>query len=472
MSAISRAPLGPQMKLETHLSDQNNSWSRFMGIDQPTKPGDEPRDLEAEKQARIKRFEADKQDSKRLRGPPSGTEWSDDTNVDHARVSLHSGSTMPLKKAKCLPKNVGTQGNLAKSDSITSDCMKSQTAVKSVGDGTYSTAVNDSNATNAVSVTTLADDCESDEEEIVTVGALVGTSYALEKSYLRLTGEAKAYEVRPLAVLRQAFERLRSDKAQDLKNKGWNWLSDQLRAIRQDLQVQNIENTLTAEVYAANGLWALHYCDLGQFHQCAMQLRQLQTNKPDLFSKNDFLRSKGSEFCLLRGVYNVFMGLEHIKEDRIIPPSSDSCTIEANYPNAAERSPKSNNVIDYHSGSDNSLLRERVCQLINAFRRKEFPTFFKIRRSLEGPLGDLCASFDNVLLCQALARLLSGFKVEKPNFEVLAWTLGLPGGEAELRTFLTATARLKEIDSIQKSAELAKHITESVAMNIKHAMKA
>ena len=72
--------------------------------------------------------------------------------------------------------------------------------------------------------------------------------------------------------------------------------------------------------------------------------------------------------------------------------------------------------------------------------------------------------------CQALVRLLHGFKVEKPNMEVLSWCLDID--EDELRRFLVEKALIKDLDSIEKAPDLAQKVRDSVAMNIKHAMKA
>ena len=133
----------------------------------------------------------------------------------------------------------------------------------------------------------------------MTIGPVTGKSKSLEKSYLRLTEDARASDVRPVAVLKQAFDRLvriygnarenkrGEDKIDELidgihdgitqdaeeKKPTWWYVSDQLRAIRQDLLVQNVENRFVSKVYAQNAAWAVRVGDLGQFHQCCMQLK-------------------------------------------------------------------------------------------------------------------------------------------------------------------------------------------------------
>eukprot|EP00392_Amoebophrya_sp_AT5.2_P015608 g15821.t1 len=288
-----------------------------------------------------------------------------------------------------------------------------------------------------------ADDEDSeDEEEVVTIGPVTGKSYALEKSYLRLTSEAKASDVRPIHVLKEAFARLKggnnggSNYSATMEGKSWNYVSDQLRAIRQDLLVQNLNETDFAfEVYSANGLWALNERDLGQFHQCAMQLKSMGATTSTASGTSSSSRaSVEREFRILRAVYNAFMGLDHIQADLLHPETDDP----------------------------------GIVQLVDAFRLKMFPKFFRLRKKCTGPLGDLCSCFDNLFRCECLLRFLSCFKIEQPSAEVLAWYLGEE--EAELDRFLTETARLKNWRAVKKAADLAEQIKNSVAMNIRHQM--
>ncbi|CAD7950686.1 unnamed protein product [Amoebophrya sp. A120] len=306
------------------------------------------------------------------------------------------------------------------------------------------------NRNQQAQLTSSAEEPESDDEEVVTVGPVTGKSLALEKSYLRLTSEAKATDVRPVAVLKEAFARLETGA----KEKSWNYVSDQLRAIRQDLLVQNLGNTeFAATVYSANAIWALHYRDLGQFHQCAMQLKAMTSATATSEQDADTtLESKGKdttsckkkvlpphlakEFRILRAVYNAFMGLDHIKADLLHPTDDDP----------------------------------GILLLVDSFRLKQFPRFFRLRKKCTGPLGDLCSCFDNLFRCEALLRFLACFKIEKPNVEVLSWYIG--ESEEELARFFSETARLKDwATRITKPLELAEELRNSVAMNIRHQMK-
>jgi len=127
---------------------------------------------------------------------------------------------------------------------------------------------------------------------------LVGTCRVVVKRYRRLTDTPQAAEVRPLEVLRGAVERLQhlqgsgdTEGAEAAVEQaeceggptGWDYIGDQLRAVRQDLLVQGLHDPrlsvegaeFTARVYGLNILWALGAKDLGQFLQCAAPLRGL-----------------------------------------------------------------------------------------------------------------------------------------------------------------------------------------------------
>ncbi|KAF4679494.1 Leukocyte receptor cluster (LRC) member 8 [Perkinsus olseni] len=92
-----------------------------------------------------------------------------------------------------------------------------------------------------------------------------GTCRHLEKEYLRLTGPAKAEFVRPPSVLTAAFDRLQEIHHE----RSWEYVSGQLRAIRQDMKVQGLDGSeLSLSVYTTNARWALDSHDLVQFIQC------------------------------------------------------------------------------------------------------------------------------------------------------------------------------------------------------------
>ncbi|OCF44339.1 nuclear protein [Kwoniella heveanensis CBS 569] len=99
-----------------------------------------------------------------------------------------------------------------------------------------------------------------------------GTSTKLEKSYLRLTSEPSPADIRPLHVLQQTLQLLKS-KWKD--NHNYAYAVDQFKSMRQDLTVQRIKNEFTVEVYEIHARIALEAKDLGEYNQCQTMLRQL-----------------------------------------------------------------------------------------------------------------------------------------------------------------------------------------------------
>ena len=108
-------------------------------------------------------------------------------------------------------------------------------------------------------------------------GVLEGQSAMLEKSYTRLTALPNAADVRPLPVLRQAFELVgRKWRAE----RDYTYACDMLKAIRQDLTVQHLaqpggDSSRTAfaiQVYEAHAIIALESDDLGEFGACQAAL--------------------------------------------------------------------------------------------------------------------------------------------------------------------------------------------------------
>ncbi|PHJ24614.1 sac3 ganp family protein [Cystoisospora suis] len=102
---------------------------------------------------------------------------------------------------------------------------------------------------------------------------IVGTSTALEKTYLRLTNAPDPATVRPPEILKKAFEHVLQKHKEGSAT--WRYVEEQFRSIRQDLTVQGIKNDFVRRVYETNGRLALSYHDLGQFNQCQTQLRDL-----------------------------------------------------------------------------------------------------------------------------------------------------------------------------------------------------
>jgi hypothetical protein len=126
-------------------------------------------------------------------------------------------------------------------------------------------------------------------EEELKAEPVVGTCKKLEKSYFRLTGAPVASSVRPPEVLRAALDRLQ------VREYEYEYLCDQLKAIRQDMTVQGVRDELAVDVYEFHARAALRADDLGEFNQCQTQLIELYTA----------LRLERPEFVAYRLLYFV-----------------------------------------------------------------------------------------------------------------------------------------------------------------------
>lgn len=110
------------------------------------------------------------------------------------------------------------------------------------------------------------------EEGVETGQPIVGTCQELEKPYLRLTSEVDPATVRPLAVLKAAFEHVlhRWDTERD-----YLYLCEQMQSIRQDLLVQQIYDAFSVLVYETHARIALQNGDIAEFTKCLSKLRPL-----------------------------------------------------------------------------------------------------------------------------------------------------------------------------------------------------
>ena len=110
---------------------------------------------------------------------------------------------------------------------------------------------------------------------------IVGTCTDIEKNYFRLTSAPDPSTVRPPEILEVALYRLKQrwDDEGD-SEKSYVWFCDQLKAVRQDLVVQHIENATTVTVYETHARIALECADLNEYNQCQTQLKELYVGEP------------------------------------------------------------------------------------------------------------------------------------------------------------------------------------------------
>jgi len=101
-----------------------------------------------------------------------------------------------------------------------------------------------------------------------------GTSSALERPYLRLTGAVDASTVRPPRVLRQALELA----TEGYVSGEWSYARcrEQLKSIRQDATVQECSPRLSVSAYAAHARMAVVEGDAPELTQCLGRLRELR----------------------------------------------------------------------------------------------------------------------------------------------------------------------------------------------------
>ena len=145
---------------------------------------------------------------------------------------------------------------------------------------------------------------------------LTGTSTTLEKDYFRLTEvriltnhlllgnlssslrkDVKKNEIRPESILQEAFEYImRRWSEQEVD---YSYMQSQLKSIRQDLTVQHIRNSFTAQVYETHARLALSHQDWAEWHQCLGQLKSLPLPSPSAI-----------EFIVYRLMYMLWQGMK------------------------------------------------------------------------------------------------------------------------------------------------------------------
>lgn len=120
------------------------------------------------------------------------------------------------------------------------------------------------------------------QDEIDQEATIVGTSTNLEKEYLRIAGDQDIdpSKVRPLAILKESLHYCLDKYNQ---NQNYEYISEQLRSIRQDLSVQHIEDPFTVEVYETHTKLAILNKDWSNANQSMVQLEIYYAKKLGIF---------------------------------------------------------------------------------------------------------------------------------------------------------------------------------------------
>jgi hypothetical protein len=156
-----------------------------------------------------------------------------------------------------------------------------------------------------------------DESFVATPKKIRGTSTTLEKPYFRLTSAPKVSSIRPLQVLKESLKLVREKYIE--KNEDYSYACEQLKSIRQDLTVQNINNRFTAHVYETHGRISLEEGDLSEYNQCQSRLQEL---------RKIGVRISHSEFDCYRILHSIFQHnqLELVSILRELAADISNCT--------------------------------------------------------------------------------------------------------------------------------------------------
>lgn len=269
---------------------------------------------------------------------------------------------------------------------------------------------------------------------------VVGRCQTLEKKYLRLTSEPNPDLVRPLNVLKKAY-----DSILEKHTKGeasYAYLCDQFKSMRQDLRVQIIENQFALKVYQTHARLALQNNDIGEFNQCQSRLGQL-------FELSNLPNSNLEEFVSYRILYYLMMNNQNsINELKLKYMTAENL--------AVYRHP----IVRHALKMANSLLMD------------DYHSFFKLYAETSGPTRCLVDTFISRERLRALNTISKSYnqiplpflfkELQLQSFDEgveFIEQLGLSqyvsyknkGQEGELATLNTKTSRFSIIQQFEKS---------------------
>ncbi|KAJ1484326.1 SAC3/GANP/Nin1/mts3/eIF-3 p25 family-domain-containing protein, partial [Baffinella frigidus] len=114
--------------------------------------------------------------------------------------------------------------------------------------------------------TTTTNQLGGDEDQkFISSEAVVGTCMDMDKTYTRLQSVPDPDKVRPERVLARWAERLK--EKYESEEHDWEWVTDQFKAVRQDLHIQHIRNAQAITIYESNGRLALLEDDFAEFYK-------------------------------------------------------------------------------------------------------------------------------------------------------------------------------------------------------------
>jgi hypothetical protein len=220
---------------------------------------------------------------------------------------------------------------------------------------------------------------------------LVGTSEALEKTYLRLTQAAQADQVRSLSVLQVAFEQLMS--RWERQHVEYSYICEQLKAIRQDLQVQGLgaHCQLTFEVYETHARLAILHDDVAELSQCLSMLKTLYQENHSGSNPN---RKEFLGYRILLGLYNgSWLDIRVLlREDKLLADAIAAATRTA-------------------STNDSLVI---IMQLVTALARQDYFSFIRVRNCLPVTARHLVSWFDHHIDKEALNTIQTAYRPSVP----------------------------------------------------------